>query len=64
MQLMKFITRSLAVSLAVAAVIALPTAVKAQANSLSESKGTATEESLNPNTNWCVRIPGWGLRCV
>jgi hypothetical protein len=62
---MKSITvRSLAVSLAVAAAIALPTAVKAQANSLSESAATATEESLSPDTNWCVRIPGYGWRCV
>lgn len=60
------IAKSLTVSLAIAAAIALPTAVKAQADSLSENELaiTTTEEKITTETNWCVRIPGYGWKCV
>lgn len=59
------ITRSLTVSLAIAAAIALPSAVRAQATSFSEPTpaNTAGEKLINTDTNWCVRIPGYGWLC-
>ena len=57
------ITRSLTVSLAMAAVIALPTAVRAQADNLPKSTAVTSEEQLDTDTNWCFPIPGYGLYC-
>ena len=56
-------TKSLTVSLAIAAAIALPTAVKAEVDSLSESTvAIATlKEEISTETNWCYYIPGLGL---
>lgn len=58
------IARSLTVSLAIAAAIALPTAVKAQADNLSKSTPAVTsEEKIDTETNWCIRIPGYAPWC-
>ncbi len=59
------ITRSLAVSLAVAAAIALPATVKAQSDSPAStaSEATFTQDLISTETNWCVRVPGYGLIC-
>lgn len=58
-----FLTRSLTVSFAVAAAIAMPTAVKAQANNLAATAFTTTagETPISTETNWCVYIPGYGI---
>ena len=60
------ITKSLTFSLAVAAAIALPTAVKAEADNLSESTVAVTtaEEEISTETNWCFQLPGWGWVCI
>ena len=59
------ISKWLTVSLAVAIAVALPTAVKAQADSLVENElAIATiEENINTETNWCFRVPGYGWVC-
>ncbi|NJM99786.1 MAG: hypothetical protein HC800_23985 [Phormidesmis sp. RL_2_1] len=51
------VTKSLTISLAIAAAIALPTAVQAQADTLSDM---APEDTVSL---YCYRIPGYGLRC-
>jgi hypothetical protein len=60
------IIRSLTVSMAVAAAIALPATVKAQASNLSGTDGmSATSiEQIETETDWCYPIPGYGWRCV
>ncbi len=60
------ITKSLTFSLAIAAAIALPTAVKAEADNLSESTvAIATaEEEISTETNFCFRVPGYGVICI
>jgi hypothetical protein len=60
------ILRSLTVSMAVAAVIALPNAVKAQAGNLSGTDGISatSSEQVGTKGHICFRIPGFGLRCL
>ncbi len=59
------ITKSLTVSLAIAAAIALPTAVKAEADNLSESTVAiaTSEEEISTETNYCFYVPGFGWIC-
>ena len=59
------ITRTLTVSLAIAAALALPTAVKAQADDVAENDpvATATAEELSTESNVCFYIPGYGWVC-
>lgn len=59
------ITKTLTVSLAVTAAIALPTAVKAQADSPSEAarQNTTYGEQINTEYNGCIYYVGYGWRC-
>lgn len=57
--------KSLTVSLAVAAAIALPTAVKAQADSPSETarQNATYGEQISTEYNGCIYYVGYGWRC-
>ncbi len=64
---MKFhAVKSLTVFLVIFAAIALPTAVKAQADDLSISapEVTASGEQLDTELNYCYRVPGYGWICI
>lgn len=64
------ITRSSMALLAAAAAIALPVAVKAQADTHLEISSEAgalvgtSSEQIGTETNYCFRVPGYGWRCV
>ena len=65
------IAKSSVVFLAIAAVIALPAAVKAQADAQPEVSAAAdasvgvSGEQIGTETNYyCFRIPGYGWRCI
>ncbi len=60
------VAKSLTVALAVAAAIAIPTAVKAQTGDLSISapEVTASSDQLATELNYCFRVPGYGWICV
>jgi len=59
------VKKALTVSLATAAVIALPTAVKAQADSPSQvtHQHTTYGEQINAEYNGCIYYAGYGWRC-
>ncbi len=64
---MKFnVAKSLTVLLIISAAIALPTAVKAQADDLSTSapEVTASGDQIGTELNYCFRVPGYGWICV
>lgn len=64
---MKFnLAKSLTGLLIISAVIALPAAVKAQADDLSISapEVTASEDQIGTELNYCFRVPGYGWICV
>lgn len=56
--------------LVIAAVIALPTVVKAQTDTRSEISSVAdasiraSSEQIGTEMNYCFRVPGYGWRCV
>lgn len=60
------LTRLMAVSFLAASVIAIPTAVKAQSDTLIETGTvTATESAeINSELNYCFQVPGWGWICM
>ncbi|MFK8183081.1 MAG: hypothetical protein AB8B99_06875 [Phormidesmis sp.] len=59
------VSRSLAASFAIAAALALPTAVKAQSNNVTAvaASDSASTEEINSEYSYCVRIPGIGIVC-
>ena len=59
------VKKTLTVSLAVAAVVALPTAVKAQADSPSQEarQQTTYGEEISAEYNGCIYYAGFGWRC-
>ncbi len=64
---MKFnVAKSLTGLLIISAVVALPAAVKAQADDLSISapEVTASGDQIGTELNYCFRVPGYGWRCV
>lgn len=64
---MKFnVAKSLTVLLVISAAIALPTAVKAQADDLTITapEVTVSGDPLGTELNYCFRVPGYGWICV
>jgi hypothetical protein len=59
------IIRVLAVSLTVAAAIAIPATVKAQSDSLSDraSEAASRQGLISTESNYCFWVPGYGKRC-
>ena len=58
-------TKLLTVSLAIAAAIALPTAVKAESSNLTEATlaNSESSEEISTEYNGCVYLPGVGWIC-
>jgi len=59
------ITRTLGVSFAIAAALALPTAVKAQADGIVETtpETTVTADEISTESSYCILVPGFGEFC-
>ena len=57
--------KSLMVSLAIAATVALPVSVKAQSDTVAEATPVsgASAEEISAEYGYCVLIPGWGYLC-
>ena len=60
------VAKSLTALLIISAVIALPTAVKAQTDylSISAPEVTVSGNQIGTELNYCFRVPGYGWVCV